>query len=194
MPYCEKCGFKLPEGAGFCPNCGAIIKKGEEISESPNVSLAKYLQLGLLGALLSVTISYFFSEAQLYFIPSFISSLAIIYLYRVGKLKDALITAMIVYLFEEAILSALFFGSVYASNTSLAYVYADYGVPTLVDVIMYVASPITSIIAGYVGASLVPKKKEPSHGQYGGRNEREPGGIVYNVRRDAEEIFATPLS
>ncbi len=25
MSYCEKCGFKLPDDASFCPNCGASV-------------------------------------------------------------------------------------------------------------------------------------------------------------------------
>ncbi|MCD6593555.1 RDD family protein [Candidatus Bathyarchaeota archaeon] len=26
MPYCEKCGAKIPEDAVFCPNCGAPVR------------------------------------------------------------------------------------------------------------------------------------------------------------------------
>ena len=29
MPYCQKCGNKLPEGAKFCPVCGAVVIMGE---------------------------------------------------------------------------------------------------------------------------------------------------------------------
>jgi len=26
MPYCRQCGAQLPEGAAYCPNCGAAIR------------------------------------------------------------------------------------------------------------------------------------------------------------------------
>jgi uncharacterized Zn finger protein (UPF0148 family) len=30
MAFCSKCGEKLPEGAYFCPRCGARTRKGLE--------------------------------------------------------------------------------------------------------------------------------------------------------------------
>lgn len=31
MPYCEKCGGEMPEGATYCPKCGASVKGAEMI-------------------------------------------------------------------------------------------------------------------------------------------------------------------
>ncbi len=177
----------MPEKAEFCPNCGAVTKKAR--AAETKVSVAKYLQVGLFGAFLSVTIQLF-SFVPLYFVPSFLASVIIIYLFKVGKLKDAMITAMTVYLIEEAVTSALVLGPVYLDNIPLADLYGDY-VPTLVDVILYVAGPITAIIAGYIGAGLVSGgKKEPAPSPYGRREERGPGGIVYSLKRNTGKASA----
>jgi len=36
MPHCEKCGAELPEGARFCPSCGASV--GKVVREEFSVS------------------------------------------------------------------------------------------------------------------------------------------------------------
>jgi len=36
MPHCEKCGAELPEGARFCPSCGATA--GKVVREEFSVS------------------------------------------------------------------------------------------------------------------------------------------------------------
>jgi len=36
MPYCRRCGAQLPEGAVFCPNCGAAVTpKREGVQAAP---------------------------------------------------------------------------------------------------------------------------------------------------------------
>ncbi len=183
MSYCENCRFRLPEDASFCPNCGAPVKRKVGFSVSPMKSVVKSLQMGLLGAFLSAIILSFQPEGiNLYFIPSFVASLIVIFLSRTRKFDDALIIAMSVYLFADAIMGGLILGSLYATNTSLAELYGN-SVPTLLDVIMYVAHPITAFIAGYIGIRLTSKTrgKEPSPITYSGGKEEGPGGIVYGL-------------
>ncbi len=31
MPYCKSCGEEVPEGASFCPKCGAPMERGAEL-------------------------------------------------------------------------------------------------------------------------------------------------------------------
>jgi uncharacterized membrane protein YvbJ len=33
MPFCVKCGTKLPETASFCPKCGTATQKGPDLGE-----------------------------------------------------------------------------------------------------------------------------------------------------------------
>ena len=32
--YCSKCGYKVPDGSKFCPNCGAKLVREERTSTS----------------------------------------------------------------------------------------------------------------------------------------------------------------
>ncbi|MEM1606727.1 MAG: zinc ribbon domain-containing protein [Candidatus Bathyarchaeia archaeon] len=157
MAACSRCGFKLPEGAAFCPNCGAPIKKVEEAA--PSEKIGGLLRLGIMGAFLSLAISVLAGPINLYFIPSFISALLVIYFSRLSRLKDAVIVAMAIYIFTDAMLTGIFLGTVYVSNTPLADYYGDY-MPTIVDVLLYTVSPLMAIVAGYIGFKISPGKKE----------------------------------
>ncbi len=161
MPNCSRCGFKLPEGALFCPNCGAPVRRAEERQVAPSESMARPITLGLLGSFLSLTISSLlsFADVQLYFVPYFIASLIVIYFSGTRGLKDAAIVSMVTYLFTDAIVAGMILGSLYAANQSLASLYINY-VPTLLDVLMYLISPVTSILAAYIGSKIAPKRGE----------------------------------
>lgn len=39
--FCGKCGNKLPDGAAFCPNCGAPAASGAQLPARPPVNTAK---------------------------------------------------------------------------------------------------------------------------------------------------------
>ncbi len=146
----------MPDGAGFCPNCGVAVKKRRDASVSSWKSVANSLKIGVLGAFLSVAISMF---SPIPLIPSFIASLIVIYFSKAGEIEDAMIIALTVYVLTEAITSGMVLGSLYINGESFASLYGDY-VPTLEDVIMYVVSPVTPFIAGYIGAKIAPKKRE----------------------------------
>lgn len=155
MATCSKCGFKLPESAVFCPNCGAPVERVRE-EAAPSESIASLLKLGIMGAFLALAILLFAGSINLYFLPYFISALVVIYFSRVSRLKDAVIIATATYLFGDAFLTGLFLGEVYISNQPLAVYYEDY-IPTIVDVLMYSITPIMAIVAGYIGFKISPK-------------------------------------
>ncbi|MBS7625089.1 MAG: zinc-ribbon domain-containing protein [Candidatus Bathyarchaeia archaeon] len=158
MATCSKCGFKLPEGAAFCPNCGAPVERVRE-EAAPSESIAGLLRLSIMGAFLALAILLFAGSVNLYFLPYFFSALIVIYFSKVNRLKDAVIVATAIYLFGDAFLTGLFLGEVYISNQPLAAYYGDYA-PTIIDVLMYSISPIMAIVAGYIGFKISPRRRE----------------------------------
>ena len=181
MANCSKCGFKLPEGAVYCPNCGAPVKRFQErhVTVIPAPPVASLIRLGILGTLLSITISMFTSSVDLYFLPSFISSLAVIFFSRTNRFRDAMIIAMTTYLFTDAIAAGLTLGYLYAFNEPLASLYGNY-VPTLLDVLMYSISPITAIIASYIGSKLSLRGREEVYVH--GEEKRPSSTVVYSLK------------
>jgi uncharacterized RDD family membrane protein YckC len=54
MPYCQKCGSELPEGAKYCPVCGTVVTVGEAPAPSaapsaPVMAEASGLKLAFWG-------------------------------------------------------------------------------------------------------------------------------------------------
>jgi uncharacterized RDD family membrane protein YckC len=45
MPYCQKCGSELPEGAKYCPVCGAAVAVPSETPVAPAVQAAPGFKL-----------------------------------------------------------------------------------------------------------------------------------------------------
>lgn len=160
MATCNRCGFGLPEGAVFCPNCGAPTKKVKGVAPSLD-SIAEPIRLGLVGTLLSLTILMLLSSLMIrpYFIPSFLSALAVTYFSRTKRLRDAVIIAMTIYLFTDAIDAGITLGTLYIEQQQIASIFEGY-IPSLIDVLMYSISPVTAIIAGYIGSRLAPEKRE----------------------------------
>ncbi|MEM1550770.1 MAG: zinc ribbon domain-containing protein [Candidatus Bathyarchaeia archaeon] len=165
MTKCSNCGFNVPEDAVFCPNCGAPVRRVIRTRRSSE-NIWGIIRLGLIGAFLSLIITAVISSAaegiNLYFIPSFLSALIVIYTSRTKDLKDATIISALTYLFAYAITSGLFLGTLYAHGESLASYYSTYfrDAPTLIDVILSPISPITAIIAGFLGYKIAPKRRE----------------------------------
>ncbi len=185
MSYCERCGFPLPEGSEFCPSCGTPVKRKAEVAIYPRDNIAKILQSGVTGAFLSLLIYYTLSaygNISVYFFPSFISSLLVVYFSKTSRLSEAVGISLAVYLFADAMNAGIALGFLSSQGITLAEAYGDY-VPTMVDVIMYTANPITAVIAGYLGAKLNSKArvKEPSQIIY--ERREEPGGVIYCLKR-----------
>ena len=194
MSYCDNCGFSLPDGSVYCPQCGAPVKKRIEVAAAPREPLGRILQAGVLGAFLSVMISSLSPQnLDLYFIPSFLSALIIIYLSRSRRLVEAVTIALAVYVFADAIAAGVTLGFLNSQGMSLSEAYGNY-VPSLLDVIMYSASPITAVVAGFIGFRLAPKPSVREGSPVTYRREEEPGGIIYSLERDSEKRWLRLLT
>jgi len=123
---------------------------------------------------------------DLYFIPSFLSTLITIYLSRSRRLVEAVAIALAVYVFADAIAAGVTLGFLNSQGMSLSEAYGNY-VPSLLDVVMYSASPITAVVAGYIGFRLAPKPSVREGPPVTYRKEEEPGGIIYSLERDSEK-------
>jgi len=133
----------------------------------------RYLVIGLTGAFLSAIISLF-SVIDLYFIASFVSSIFVIYMYRINEFEESLIATFAVYLFADGILGTLVLGQYYILNETITLI------PGLWDVALYPFNPISALIAAYIGIRISPKRKgEPV--SVPRREEEGPGGVVYSL-------------
>jgi len=150
----------------------------------PPLHIEKIIQAGVLGAFFSVMISSFTPRGiQLYFIPSFISSMLVIFLFRVRRLEDAVAVAFAVYLFADALLGGMTLGYLYIQNISLSEAYRGYSL-TLIDVAGYISNPVSALIAAYVGNKLVLniwRREENRRPDYIFEDEEKGGGIIYNI-------------
>lgn len=191
MTNCEKCRFPLPKSAEYCPSCGFPVKKISQIS-LPSTSVGKVLQASLLGAFISITISILVPPGiPIYFLPSFVSSLVAIYLFRARRLDQAIMVSFATYLFADAIFGGMFFGSLYLENIMLSQAYVGY-VLTLLDIFLYITNPLTAIVAGYIGFRFMgnPKKIEQKRFSYDVRKESR-GGIIYSMSRKDRKILGS---
>ena len=151
----------------------------------PPLHIEKIIQAGVLGALFSVMISSFTPRGiQLYFIPSFISSVLIIFLFRVRRLEDAVAVAFAVYLFADALLGGMTLGYFYIENIPLSEAYRGYSL-TLIDVAGCVSNPISALIAAYIGNKLVlniwRRRREKRRLYYIFEDEESWRGVIYNI-------------
>ncbi len=190
MPNCEKCGIPLPNGAEYCPNCGATVRRRREIPIPIAAPTVKLLEAGMLGAFIAIMIGSFApSGIRLYFLPSFVGALASIFLFRTRRLDEAITIALATYIFADAIINVINLASLYFSDMSwidlagqMPEIYDELNqVPTLLDVILYAIDPVSAIAAAYIGLKITPKPPtvEPAPYSYGTKDER--GGIVFST-------------
>ena len=189
MASCEKCGFPLPEDAEYCPNCGSPVRRAHTPSRVALMSAGRILQAGILGAFISVMISSLAPpRVQLYFIPSFVSSLLVIFLFRTRRFEEAITISFAVYLFSDAILGGIIFGSLYIKGISLSEAYRGYML-TFLDVAAYVFNPVSALIAAYLGnriaLSMIGEsgEYERTAEQYASEEAGGPGGVIYSLKR-----------
>lgn len=175
MPYCRNCGTEMPEDARFCPSCGATVEAKTPTTPEAAENIFRYVVVGLLGGFLSVMITLFSGETDLVFIPSFVASIIVIFMYRISELKDSLIASLSIYLFAEGILGALVLGYSYAFQTPYEVIWE----PQIWEVALYSFTPISAILAAYIGVKMGPKKKEQV--VVSSRRREGPGGVIYGV-------------
>ena len=114
------------------------------------------IKAGVSGFLLAVVINLFslFSSIYLDFVPSFLVAILVIYVFRLGTLKEGLVAAFMTYIFCDGILNTLGLASYYFANESIPSFNVD--VWTMFSPIV---SAVTAVIAGYIGVRLAQKGK-----------------------------------
>ena len=112
------------------------------------------IKAGVYGFLLSIIISLLFSQINLYFIPSFFAAILMIYVFRLEALKDGLIAAFMTYIFSDGILGTIVLAIFYYENQP----YPSFNVDAWI-MLSQIISPVTALIAGYIGVWLVQKMK-----------------------------------
>jgi len=170
MIFCPKCGTQIKENVSFCPNCGEALKKQLQLSPSGinqgistgievsskqamlTTDLFRSLKAGVYGVLFSLSVNLF-SPIYVYFLPSFLAVILVMYLFRVGTLKDGLITAYTTYIASDSILSTLGLALLFSENGS--YVWGG----TIWDVFLPIVNLLSALIAAYVGVLIVRKRK-----------------------------------
>jgi hypothetical protein len=111
------------------------------------------IKAGVSGFLLAVVINLF-SPVYLDFVPSFLAAILVIYIFRLGTLKDGLVAAFMTYIFTEGILGTIDLATLYFTNET----YPSFNVD-IWTMLSPIASAVTAVIAGYIGIRLAQKKK-----------------------------------
>jgi hypothetical protein len=105
---------------------------------------------GISGFLLAVVINLF-SPVYLYFIPSFLAAILVIYYFRLGALKDGLVAAFMTYIFNDGIYQTIA-GATYYNQHYSYYINAW-------TVASPIVSAITAVIAAYIGVMFAKARK-----------------------------------
>jgi hypothetical protein len=111
------------------------------------------IRAGVYGFLIAVVINLFLPW-NLYFVPSFLVAILLIYLFRLETLKDGLMAAFITYIFTDGILSTITLATYYFSNES----YPSFNVDAWI-MLSPVVELFTAVIAGYIGVWLAQKSR-----------------------------------
>jgi hypothetical protein len=111
------------------------------------------IKAGVSGFLLAVVINLF-SPVYLDFVPSFLAAILVIYIFRLGTLKDGLVAAFMTYIFTEGILGTIGLATLYFASEP----YPSFNVD-IWTMFSPIVSAVTAVIAGYIGIRLAQKKK-----------------------------------
>jgi hypothetical protein len=113
------------------------------------------IKAGISGFVLALVINLF-SPVYLYFVPSFLAAILVVYIFRLGALKDGLVAAFITYVFTDGLLSTISLATFYSENKP----YPSFNVDVWTMFYPLVWA-VTAIIAAYVGVWLTQKRKPP---------------------------------
>ena len=116
------------------------------------------IKAGVYGFLLAVVINLFsliYLDFYLDFIPSFLVAILVIYIFRLGTLKDGLVAAFMTYIFTDGILGTIVLAMSYFANEP----YPSFNVDVW-TMLSPIASAVTAVIA--LHRSTARSRKEAS--------------------------------
>jgi hypothetical protein len=111
------------------------------------------IKAGVYGFLLALVIDAF-SPTYLYFVPSFLVAIFVIFVFRLVTLKDGLVAAFMTYIFSDGVFDTIVLATYYFANTP----YPSYDVNVL-TMLYPMVSAATAAIAGYIGVWLAKKRR-----------------------------------
>ena len=170
MRYCENCGKEIPEGSGFCPECGAhqtVISAGRSFDlRYISVLIISIIQIGLWN-IKSITVDLYFTKPSFSlndalntasslagFVDSgnmkylkiinyvFYAFMIFVILYSLLRMGGFKITRIPVILIETVICIALFGFMIYAATSSSA----DYMKFGFVYLSMIILCPVNALV------------------------------------------------
>jgi len=113
------------------------------------------MRAGIVGILLAVFVSTsIYIEPPLDFLPIFIIVIFVIFIFRVTRLKDGLLTAFVTYIFNQGITDTLILATYYKKQ----YPAFTVNLGLLVDPII---TSVSLVIAAYIGVWLAKKRTPP---------------------------------
>jgi hypothetical protein len=108
---------------------------------------------GISGFLVAIIINLF-SPVNLYFLPSFVAAILVIYFFKLQTLKEGLVAAFMTYIFNDGILGTIYLAILYFTNEP----YPSFNVDPWI-MISPLVSAVSVVIAGYIGVLLVKTRK-----------------------------------
>lgn len=106
---------------------------------------------GIAGVIVSFVITFVFFQFNLYFFPSFVASLIVIYFYELKATKDALLATFITYMFTDWVIGSL---SYLVSLDQTFTITVDVGMA-----LGLISTPLTALVAGFMGAEFAKTRR-----------------------------------
>lgn len=113
----------------------------------------KCIKAGVFGTSLAIIVNLF-SPVYLYFVPSLLVAIFVVYVFRLETLKDGLVTVFMTYIFNDGILTTASLALLYLTNES----YPSITIDTWV-ILSPIVSAASAVIAAYIGVWLAKTRK-----------------------------------
>lgn len=114
-----------------------------------------YLKAGIYGVIVTCVLNLLISGVGLVppFLPAFIAVIAIIVVFKMDGIKEALVVALMAYFFSDAFLGAFIYGLLYFEHfMEPVQVTIQFSIISLINLSL---TPITAIVAAYLGTYFV---------------------------------------